>query len=213
MKIKHLIAGLLLLISTVLSAQIPYYSSSQGKGETYTYFSTKFHPSHNNQQMYISAQHGILNWLDLATDVSVGNNYAYQGFGARFNLFKSKYLGIGGQNMVAFDLKDSYKFNYNATSLYLNGNIYKGLHWVSNTWLTIYDGADNTLEQWTYLGYTYKRITPMIGIDNYIKDARGSDLLAGIYYSVNKLNFYLWGSNLTKNFGDRRIVVGFDYKF
>lgn len=211
---KRLILVTIAILATIVaSAQIPYYSGSQGKNKTYTYFSTKFHPGENNQQMYITAQYGLLNKLDLVTDATIGTGWAYQGFGTRFNILNTKYIGIGGQIMVDFDLNNSYKFNYNCNSLYLNGNIWNGLHWVSNTWYTIYDGTDNVLEQWTYLGWTVGKLTPMIGLDNYLTKPHGSDLLAGVYYSINKMNFYLWGSNLTKNFGDRRIVIGFDYKF
>lgn len=210
---KYILIIVAVLVSLVSVAQIPYYSGSQGKGKTYTYFSTKFHPGENNQQMYITAQYGVLSKIDLVTDATIGTNFAYQGFGTRFNILSNKYFGLGGQIMVDFDINNSYKFNYNCNSLYMNGSIVGGLHWVSNTWWTVYKGADNVVEHWGYLGYTVGKFTPMVGIDNYITNSIGSDLLAGFYISHKKMNFYLWGSNLTKNFGDRRVVVGFDYKF
>lgn len=211
---KKLILIIIAAILTVAAkSQIPYYGNTQGKGETYTYFSTKFHPGVNNQQMYITAQHGVLNKLDLVTDATIGTNWAYQGWGIRFNVFKSNKLSIGGQLMADFDINNSYKFNYNCNSLYLHWYLNKSLHFVSNTWWTIYDESDNTVEQWTYIGYHIGKFTPMIGIDNYFTKSHGSDLMAGIYYSVGKVNVYAWSSNLTKNFGDTRVVLGFDYKF
>lgn len=211
---KNLIISILMLFTvTSVMAQIPYYAGTQSKGKTYTYFSTKFHPGENNQQSYITAQYGILDKIDLVTDLTVGTGYNYQGFGIRFNAFSSKYFNVGGQLMADFNMNNSYKFDYNCNSLYLNGNIWNGLHWVSNTWWTIYDNSRNTLEQWSYLGWTVKRFTPMIGIDTYLRDCKGCDLMAGVYYSIGKMNFYAWSSNITKNYGDVRIVLGFDYKF
>ena len=211
---KKLIITLMTMIVTIgLSAQIPYYHSSQGKGKTYTYFSTKFHPGTDNQQVYITAQHGILDKLDLVTDLSVGSGYSYQGFGLRFNAFDSKYFGIGGQVMSQFNLQDNYKYNYLGSSIYMNGNIWSGLHWVSNTWFTAYRHGRDTWEQWTYLGWTVRKFTPMIGLDTYLRGCKGSDLMAGCYYTVGKMNLYAWCSNITKNYGDVRVVVGFDYKF
>lgn len=210
-KILFLIISLITI--TAVQAQIPYYSGSQGKGKTYTYFSTKFHPGTDNQQVYITAQHGILDKLDLVTDLSVGSGYSYQGFGLRFNAFNSKYFGIGGQVMSQFNLQDNYKYNYLGSSIYMNGNIWSGLHWVSNTWFTAYRHGRDTWEQWIYLGWTVRKFTPMIGLDTYLRDCKGSDLMAGCYYTVGKMNLYAWCSNITKNYGDVRVVLGFDYKF
>lgn len=211
---KKVIFLILSIFMTVqVSAQIPYYSGSQGKGKTYTYFSTKFHPGENNQQVYITAQHGVLDKLDLVTDLSVGTGYAYQGFGLRFNAINTKYFGIGGQVMSQFDLNNSYKYNYLASSIYMNGKIWQGLHWVSNTWFTAYRHGRDTWEQWTYLGWTVNKFTPMVGLDTYLRDCHGVDLMVGCYFTHKNTNWYLWSSNLTKNYGDVRIVIGFDYKF
>lgn len=210
---KVILSILAILLFTAVKAQIPYYSGSQSKGKLYTYFSTKFHPGHNDQSVYITAQYGLLNKLDFVTDLSASSSSTYQGFGFRFNLLSKKYLGIGGQTMLAFNIMDRYAFSYNANSIYLNGSIYKGLHWVNNLWWTVNRGSKNTLENWLYLGWTIKRFTPMVGLDNYITDSHGSDLMAGVYYTVKNLNLYLWSSNLTKNFGNCRVVLGIDYKF
>lgn len=215
-KMKKVILLILIVITAItVDAQIPYYSGSQGKGNTYTYFSTKFHPGHNNQSIYITASHGVLDKLDIVTDATVGTDFAYQGFGIRFNAIDTEYFGLGGQVMIDFDLNDSYKIGYNANSIYMNGKIHKGLHWVLNEWHTWYPGGTHTVENWTYLGWTIKKVTPMIGLDNYWTDLdKGVDLMVGAYWNAFKrVNLYLWGSNLTSNLGDPRVVLGIDYKF
>lgn len=205
----------MMLITTSALAQIPYYAGSQGKGHTYTYFSTKFHPTHNNQQLYITVQHGVSDHIDLVTDATIGSGWGYQGFGTRFNAFKSEYFSIGGQAMIDFDLNDSYKPGYECLSLYMNGSIYKGLHWVSNTWYTIYNSdTKNQVDQWTYLGYTIGKFTPMIGSIMQCTPEFKADLAVGCYINAYKNGYiYLWGSGLTNNVYNPRVVIGFDYKF
>lgn len=211
---KFILTIIAALFVAVSFAQIPYYAGSQGKGKTYTYFSTKVHPGENNQQMYITVQHGLLDKLDIVTDATVGTGWAYQGFGTRFNVVNTKYFGLGGQAMADFNLNDNYKFGYACFSAYMNGNIYKGLHWVSNTWYTVYEGADNQVDQWTYLGYTIGKFTPMIGAITDCSHDFKTDLAVGVYANLYKGGYvYLWGSGLTKNVYDPRIVIGFDYKF
>jgi hypothetical protein len=210
----NIIAGLLITVSA--SAQIPYFHSTQGKNMTYTYFSTKFHPTTNNQQMYITAAHGLTNYIDVATDATVGTGYCYQGFGLRGDFFDSKYFGIGAQAMADFDLNNNYHYAYNSDGLYINGSIVEGLGYCSNTWLTLYDGSedDPQFDQWTYLSYEFGKITPMAGLITDLDNDCKSDLAVGFYYEYHHACYaYVWGSNLTKNLGDRRIVLGFDYKF
>lgn len=214
---KKLLLSLIVMTASLslVEAQIPYFGNSQGKGNTYTYFSTKIHPGENNQQMYITAQYGVSDHFDLVTDATVGTGYAYQGFGTRFNIMKSKYFTLGGQVMLDFDINDGYEFNYNSNGLYINGNIIGNLGYVANTWYTVYKDYDNVVEQWAYLAYDIGRVHPMIGINTFFTDTDlGVDLMAGAYISItNKSNVYIWGSNLTNNLGDPRIVLGFDYKF
>lgn len=213
--IKYLVIFALYMLGwNAIHAQIPYYGSSQGKGNTYTYFSTKVHPGHNDQQMYITVQHGLTNHLDIVTDATIGTGWAYQGFGLRFNGISSKYFNLGGQAMIDFDMNDNYKANYECLSLYLNGNIYNGLHWVSNTWYTIYNESKNQVDEWLYLGWTVGKFTPMAGAIINCTDDFKSDLAVGCYWNAYKNGYiYLWGSGLTDNVYNPRIVVGFDYKF
>lgn len=205
---------MLAVLTITATAQIPYYAGSQGKDKTYTYFSTKFHPGENNQQLYITVQHGITNHIDLVTDATIGSGWGYQGFGLRFNAFKSKYFSLGGQLMESFDLNDSYKPDYTCASLYLDGAIAGGLHWVSNTWYTIYHHSKDQVDQWTYLGYTVGKFTPMVGAITNCSDDFKSDLAVGCYANIYKNGYiYIWGSGLTDNVYSPRIVLGFDYKF
>lgn len=212
---KFIIFILLALVSLTMVAQVPYYAGTMGKGKTYTYFSTKFHPGHNNQQMYIVVDHGLNDHFDIVTDATIGTGWSYQGFGARFNAVNSKYFSLGGQVMADFDLNDNYKFGYACGSLYMNGAIARKLHWVSNTWYTIYEGnTKNQVDQWTYLGYTIGKFTPMIGAITSITNDFKTDPAVGMYWNAYKNGYiYLWGSGLAKKNYDPRIVIGFDYKF
>lgn len=212
---KYIKILLLLLISVNCYSQVPYYAGTQGKNNVYTYFSTKFHPGHNNQIVYITAQYGLNDHFDAVTELYSGTGWSDQGFGFRFNGFKSKYLSLGGQLMADFNVNDNYKYDWTCGSLYLNGNIYKGLHWVSNTWYTINKGSTkNQVDQWTYLGYTIGKFTPMIGCITNCTDNFKSDLAVGCYANLYKNGYvYLWGSGLTNNVYNPRIVIGFDYKY
>lgn len=206
--------AVMMLITLTATAQIPYFGSTQGKKNTYTYFSTKLHPGHNDQQLYITAQFGILDKIDIVTDATVGTGWAYQGFGGRWNAFKSKYISIGGQEMVNFDLNNNYRFGYLCNSLYLDGSITENLGWCSNTWYTIYDGSPNQVDQWTYAYYALKGFTPMIGAITDCTHKFKTDLAVGIYTPITDQSLlYIWGSNLTSHNGNPRIVVGIDYKF
>ena len=211
---KFLLTIIATLCVTFTFAQIPYYGSSQGKGNTYAYFSTKFHPGENNQQVYITASHGILDKLDIVTDATIGTGWAYQGFGVRFNAIKSKYFSLGGQVMESFNLNDSYKPDYTCASIYMDGAIVGGLHWVSNTWYTIYHNAENVVDQWTYLGYTIGKFTPMVGAITCCTDKFKTDPAVGIYANLYKNGYvYLWTSGLAKKNYNPRVVVGLDFKF
>jgi hypothetical protein len=212
---KFIILSLLALVSLTMAAQVPYYAASQGKNKTYTYFSTKFHPGHNNQQMYIVVDHGLNDHFDIVTDATIGTGWEYQGFGFRFNGISSKYFSLGGQLMADFNLGNNYKYEYTCASLYLNGTIAGPLHWVSNTWYTIYKGSTkNTVDQWTYLGYTIGKFTPMVGAITSITNDCKTDPTVGVYANLYKNGYvYLWASGLAKENYDRRIVIGFDYKF
>lgn len=209
-----LIYALYMLGWSTVHAQIPYFGSTQGKGNTYTYFSTKFHPGHNNQQMYITAQYGVIDNIDIVTDATIGTGWAYQGFGGRWNALRSKYISIGGQEMVNFDLNNKYKFGYLCNSLYLDGSIIDNFGWCSNTWYTIYRDAPNQVDQWTYVYYSLKRFTPMVGAITDCTNHFSTDLAVGVYtYITDQSIIYVWGSNLTTHNGDPRIVIGIDYKF
>lgn len=202
-----------LLLVVAANAQVPYYAGSQGKGNTYTYFSTKFHPTKNNQQMYITVQHGLTDWLDIATDATVGTGWSYQGFGVRFNAVNKEYFALGGQVMQNFDLNDGYKPAYTSAGLYMNGKIVSGLHWASNTWYTTYYDTDQ-IDQWTYLGYTIGKFTPMVGAITDCTNNFKTDLAVGVYANLYKGGYvYLWGSGLTNRVYNPRVVIGFDYKF
>lgn len=205
---------LLLMISTVVTAQIPYFGGSQGKGKTYTYLSYKKVLDSNNQQTYIAVQHGLLNKLDLAVDYASGTGYSYAGFGFRGNLVSTKHFTLGGQSMASLDLNNKFKFSYLSNGLYIDGNIVDNLGYCSNTWFTVTKGAKPDWTQWSYLYYSLNRVTPMVGLLSNLLSGK-SDLAVGVYGKIaNNSYLYIWTANLLHNLDNNtKLVVGIDYKF
>lgn len=217
MKNKVLFLVLVLsIISTLAKAQVPYFSGTVGDGKLYGYTSLKFRPAINNQETYTCFQYGLGDYAATGVDLYTGLNSAYAGVLVRGGYKVNQWFGIGGQLTPSFDLNNSMKFSYLTAALYMNGSITNdgNLFWCSNTWLGINRGADNTLSQWTYLGYSIstcenQSITPMVGAIHSWKFDQDADLAIGAYYTIGKWNLYLWGNDFFKE--HPRFVVGVDF--
>lgn len=214
---KVLIVLLLIMTRISIHAQIPYFAGTAGDGNLYGYTSVKFRPKKNAQETYTTFQYGIGNQLAIGADLYTGGSSAYWGFLTRWGKNFSPYFGIGAQLTPSFNLEDSFKFGYLTSALYMNGQITKDgkLFWCSNTWYGINNGSSNTITNWEYLGYTIslpknRSITPMLGCIHDWKFKEELDLAMGMYYSLKKWNFYLWGND----FFDKhpRFVLGIDIK-
>lgn len=205
------------IVAIAVKAQVPYFAGTAGDGNLYGYTSVKFRPGINNQETYTTFQYGIGNNTAIGADLYTGKDCAYWGALVRWGKYISPYFGVGAQVTPSFDLNNSFKFSYATAALYMNGQITKDgkLFWCSNTWWGINDGADNTIFNWEYLGYTFglpkgNSITPMIGCIHDWKFKADPDLALGAYYSFGKFNLYVWGNDF---FGDNpRIVLGIDFK-
>ena len=217
MKNKVLFLVLVLsMISTLVKAQVPYFSGTVGDGKLYGYTSLKFRPSINNQETYTCFQYGLGDYAATGVDIYTGLNSAYAGVLVRGGYKVNQWFGIGGQLTPSFDLNNSMKFSYLTAALYMNGSITNdgNLFWCSNTWLGVNNGSDNTLSQWTYLGYSIptcesQSITPMVGAIHSWKFDQDADLAVGAYYTIGKWNLYLWGNDFFKE--HPRFVVGIDF--
>ncbi len=205
-----------ILCAIKLSAQVPYFAGTVGNGKLYGYTSLKFRPGINNQETYTTFQYGIGNHFATGLDLYTGPGSAYMGCLVRGGYKFNQWFGIGGQLTPSFDLNDSMKFSYLTSALYMNGSITKDgkFFWCSNTWWGVNRGADNTLTQWTYLGYSipFKNghsITPMVGeIHSWMFD-QDVDIAAGFYYTIKNWNIYVWGNDFLKD--HPRVVVGIDF--
>ena len=198
-------------------AQIPYFAGTAGDGNIYGYTSLKFRPSINAQESYTTFQYGITDYAAVGTDIYSYNNSVYWGFLARGGYKFNKWYGIGLQVTPSFDMGNNFEFNYLTLGLYQNGAItFDGnLFWVSNTWAGINHNAENTWNQWWYLGYyvDFKDkggITPMLGVLHDWKFENKADVAAGFYYTYEDWNFYMWGNNFFED--NPRIVIGVDFK-
>lgn len=217
MKNKVLFLVLVLsIISTLAKAQVPYFSGTVGDGKLYGYTSLKFRPGINNQETYTCFQYGIGDYTATGIDLYTGLNSAYAGLLVRGGYKVNQWFGIGGQLTPSFDLNKSMKFSYLTAALYMNGSIIDdgSLFWCSNTWLGVNRGADNTLSQWTYLGYAItidknQSITPMVGAIHSWKFDQDPDLAVGAYYTIGKWNIYLWGNDFFNE--HPRFVIGIDF--
>lgn len=219
MKNKVLFLVLVLsMIATLTKAQVPYFSGTVGDGKLYGYTSLKFRPSINNQETYTCFQYGLSDYAATGVDIYTGLNSAYAGILVRGGYKVNQWFGIGGQLTPSFDLNNSMKFSYLTAALYMNGNITNdgNLFWCSNTWLGVNRGTDNTLSQWSYLGYSIptcknQSITPMVGAIHSWKFDQDADLAVGAYYTIGKWNIYLWGNDFFKE--HPRFVIGIDFTF
>jgi len=217
MKNKVLFLVLVLsVISTLAKAQVPYFSGTVGAGNLYGYTSLKFRPGINNQETYTCFQYGLGDYAATGVDLYTGVNSAFAGVLVRGGYKVNKWFGIGGQLTPSFDLNNSLRFSYLTAALYMNGSITRdgSLFWCSNTWLGVNRGADDTISQWTYLGYSIpicknQSITPMVGAIHSWKFDQDADLAIGAYYTIGKWNLYLWGNDFLKE--HPRFVVGVDF--
>lgn len=214
---KFLLLFILLLTSSIIAkAQIPYFSGTVGDGKLYGYTSLKFRPGINAQETYTCFQYGISDYAATGVDIYTGLNSAYAGVLLRGGYKFNQWFGIGSQLTPSFDLNNSMKFSYLTAALYMNGSITNDgkLFWCSNTWLGVNKGAENTINQWSYLGYTIptvggQSITPMVGAIHSWKFDQEADLAVGAYYTIGKWNIYLWGNDFFKK--TPRVVVGIDF--
>lgn len=216
---KILVIIAMLCTAVVASAQIPYFSGTIGDGKTYTYTSLKFRPGANIQETYSTIQRGFGDHIAIGTDLYTYNSSVYFGYTFRFNAFKSKYFGIGGQLTPSFDLGDNHKFSYFTGALYMNGAITDNgnLFWVSNTWFGVNRGAPTTYNQWWYLGYYIPTknpdfsITPMVGlIHSWLFDSKVNPAV-GAYFTIKNCDLYVWADRFIDE--HPRIVFGMDFAF
>lgn len=217
--IKKLILLLLIFLTyEVLSAQVPYFGKAPGNNKLYGYTSVKFRPGVNSIESYNTFQYGITDYAAGGIDFYTGSGNAYMGIMLRAGLQVNQWFSIGGTATPSFNLNDNFNFSYFTGGLFMNGSLTKDskLFWCTNTWFGINRGSNDTINQFTYIGYALgiknsDSITPMIGMDHSWKFDSDPDIAAGFYYTHKMWNFYLWGNDFCKN--HPRIVMGVDFKF
>lgn len=199
-------------------AQVPYFAKTVGADKLYGYTSLKVRPGINAQETYTTFQYGLGNYIAAGLDLYTNNSSNYTGYLFRAGYAFNQWFGIGAQVTPSFDLSHNFQFSYLTSALYMNGSISKDgqLFWCSNTWYTVNKGGDNTLTQWTYLGYSFslvkkQSITPMLGVIHSWKFNQDADIAAGMYYTIKNWNIYLWGNDFLKD--HPRVVAGVDFVF
>lgn len=215
---KKLFIMMLLMCGLVAmaSAQVPYFAGTAGNNKLYGYTSLKFRPGINAQETYTTFQYGLGNYTAVGLDLYSSNGGCYAGYLIRAGKKFNQWFGLGGQITPSFDLSDSFHFSYLTAGLYMNGSITRdgNFFWCSNTWWGLNNGAENTLTNWEYLGYTIptkqkQSFTPMVGLIHSWKFDQQVDIAAGFYYSIKSWNIYLWGNDFLKK--NPRIVIGVDF--
>lgn len=211
---KKFISMILLAFAFMsVNAQIPYFSGVPSKGKVYTYTSLKTGLEYSTMETYSTWTYSFTDHIAAGTDMYTWNNSVYLGYTFRFNAFKSKYIGIGAQLTPSFELGNKHQFSYFTGGIYMNGAITDNLFWVSNTWIGINDGADNTYNNWWYLGYYQElndkwSVTPMLGLIHSWEFNADPTIGLGAYFTYGKFDFYIWGDRF--NYNEPRVIVGVD---
>lgn len=207
---------ILLLISVVGWAQVPYFAGTAGDGNLYGYTSVKFRPGVKTLESYTTFQYGITDYFATGLDLYTGGGDAYMGFLVRGGYKVNKWFGVGLQATPSFDLQNSFRFSYATLGLYMNGALIPSgnFFWCSNTWGGINRDGSNTWNQWMYLGYSFDfgkhgGITPMVGMTHSWKFDEKPDMAAGFYYTYKCWNFYAWGNDFFRE--HPRVVIGIDF--
>lgn len=205
------------IYSNLAFAQVPYFGKAPGADKLYGYTSVKFRTGVNNIETYNTFQYGITDFAACGIDYYTGSNSAYMGIMLRAGIQISQWLSIGGTATPSFNLKDNFEFSYFTGGLFMNGNITDNgnFFWCSNTWLGLNKNADDTINQFSYLGYVVSlkngdAFTPMIGLEHSWKFDSDCDVAAGVYITHKMWNFYVWGNDFLKS--HPRVVLGVDFK-
>lgn len=207
-----------LSIYNIAIAQVPYFGNTPGDNKLYGYTSVKFRTGINSIETYNTFQYGLTDYAAGGVDFYTGAGNAYMGLMLRAGYRANKWFSIGCTATPSFNLNDNFKFSYFTGGLFMNGSLTNDSHlfWCTNTWFGINRGADDTINQFTYIGYVFdlikkKSITPMVGLDHSWKFDNDPDIAAGFYFTHSVWNFYLWGNDFLK--AHPRLVVGVDFKF
>ena len=205
-----------LLFTLKATAQLPYFAATVGDGKLYGYSSVKWRPGTNRQETYTTFQYGVGKHFAPGIDLYTGPKCAYWGALIRYGHEINKWINVGAEVIPSFNLNDSFRFSYLSSALYMNGAITRDgrLFWCSNTWWTVKDGAENTISNNEYIGYTFTlknghAITPMAGTIHSWKFDQDVDVTAGFYYTIKNWNIYVWGNDFLKS--HPRLIVGIDF--
>ena len=207
---------ILSLVACALSAQVPYFGTTVGRGKVFGYSSLKFRPSINAQEVYTTLQFGITDYFSVGTDFYANSNTIDHGLYVRIGKKWSKWFSAGVQSTYQSNLRDNYKFSNVNTGVFLNGNIINNglLFWTSNTWLTFNYNGIHSYKQWWYLGCNImfdenNTLVPMIGLIHSWKFNQPADFAIGAYYVYKKYSFYLWGNDFFTEYPRLTVAVDF----
>lgn len=200
-----------LLIGSALSAQVPFFGTSPGKNNIYTYTQLEFTPGQNSQGMFIFSHYGITERFSAGFEVIGGTGYMQQGFNLKYQFVANKYLNLALQTSTRMDLNNSYHFHHQNISLFLNGLITDRLGYVTNTYLNVYrDGSLYSYQYW-YLTYNIERFLIFLGETNNWTGKINPDLTIGLGVNLGKVNLYAWGGYFFS--GAPAATIGIDYNF
>ena len=213
---KYRILFFCLLCCLVAKAQIPYYAPTTGHGNLNGYTSLKFRPGVNAQETYTSFLLGLGDYATTGVDLYTCGKEVYSGLILRGGFMPSRYLGVGLQVAPSFRTDENMRFSFLTTGLFLNGDILNDgkLFWAANTWYTARRCMADDIDQYMYLGTNIplphgQTLTPMAGTIYSWRFNSDADLALGVYWSVGKFCFYLWGNDLLK--AHPRMVVGLEF--
>ena len=228
-RILVIIISLILVISA--QAQIPYFGGINSEEKPfYVYTSLKINPNTPETTLggYHTFMYTIYNKQKVGFNPSIAvfmDMYQYkggldQGWGLRTNIFNHTYYNLGLNTAAEFNTFDKYKWSYQVTGVFMNGQIGKPLSdgssfgWVYNFWWTAYRGNTHDFDHWLEFAYFSKiGLTAMLGFT--IDHSGEIKPTAGLYYGVGPCLIYAWYGkpDLYHDQDKGTITLGIDFTF
>lgn len=194
---------LLLGIGSIVSAQVPYFSSTLDKGNVSGYTSLSVYTSDCMLESYTYLEYGITDYLSTGMHIGSYGNTVYWGPELRGGYRVNKWFGFSLHAMPSFDLTNKFRFTDATIGLYMSGAILpsRQLFWLTNSYATIYrDGSTDWWQYWYLGGYIPIRnehaLMPMVGCTHSWRFEQHPDLSAGLIYRYKWWNFMVWCSQI-----------------
>lgn len=208
---KTFLAIITVFICFSASAQVPFFGSSTPKNEIFSYTQLEFSPKTESQGIFIFTQYGVTDRFNVGVEFVGGTGWLTQGFNLKYQFVAQDYLNLALQTSTSMSLNHNYRFDNQNISLFYTGSITEKLGYVGNTYFWVDRESNWTSNQYWFLTYNIKRVTPFIGMTHHWVEDFNPDLTIGLAFNLNAVNLYTWSGYLFS--GAPVFTIGFDYQF